>query len=103
MAMITVETQKYGVIEVKPLGVVWGKFEHYTQKNTIMFDDLRRNFLMNPQNGLKIRPFRQAHQYRATDLELVRLASYLEDISELADISVLNHSKWEHYRKDGYN
>lgn len=103
LAMITVETQKYGVIEVKPLGVVWGKFKHYNQKNTIMFDDLRRNFLMNPQNGLKIRPFRQAHQNRATDRELVRLASYLEDISALADISVLNHSKWEHYRKEGYN
>ncbi|XP_066973890.1 ubiquitin-like domain-containing CTD phosphatase 1 [Macrobrachium rosenbergii] len=103
LAMITVETQKYGVIEVKPLGVVWGKFKHYNQKNTIMFDDLRRNFLMNPQNGLKIRPFRQAHQNRATDRELVRLASYLEDISALADISALNHSKWEHYRKEGYN
>ncbi|XP_068218962.1 ubiquitin-like domain-containing CTD phosphatase 1 [Palaemon carinicauda] len=103
LAMITVETQKYGVIEVKPLGVVWGKFKHYTQKNTIMFDDLRRNFLMNPQNGLKIRPFRQAHQNRTTDRELVRLASYLEDLSALADISTVNHSKWEHYRKDGYN
>ncbi|XP_064090620.1 ubiquitin-like domain-containing CTD phosphatase 1 [Macrobrachium nipponense] len=103
LAMITVETQKYGVIEVKPLGVVWGKFKHYSQKNTIMFDDLRRNFLMNPQNGLKIRPFRQAHQNRATDRELVRLASYLEDISALTDISALNHSKWEHYRKEGYN
>ncbi|XP_042226005.1 ubiquitin-like domain-containing CTD phosphatase 1 [Homarus americanus] len=103
LAMITIETQKYGVIEVKPLGVVWGKYEHYTQQNTIMFDDLRRNFLMNPQNGLKIRAFRQAHQNRATDRELLRLAWYLEDIAEVSDISTLNHSKWEHYRKDGYN
>ncbi|KAK7063089.1 Ubiquitin-like domain-containing CTD phosphatase 1 [Halocaridina rubra] len=102
-AMITVETQKYGVIEVKPLGVVWGKYDYYSHKNTIMFDDLRRNFLMNPQNGLKIRPFRQAHMNRATDRELVRLALYLEDISELSDISVLNHSKWENYRKGGYH
>ncbi|ROT68035.1 ubiquitin-like domain-containing CTD phosphatase 1 isoform X1 [Penaeus vannamei] len=103
LAMITIETQKYGVIEVKPLGVVWGKYKHYTQQNTIMFDDLRRNFLMNPQNGLKIRPFRQAHQNRATDRELLRLSFYLEDIASLEDISTLNHSKWEHYRKDGYN
>ena len=58
-AMISVQTEKYGLVDVKPLGVVWGKFEQYNKKNTIMFDDLRRNFLMNPQNGLKIRPFRE--------------------------------------------
>jgi len=61
-AMISVQTEKYGLVDVKPLGVVWGKFEMYNKKNTIMFDDLRRNFLMNPQNGLKIRPFREAHK-----------------------------------------
>jgi ubiquitin-like domain-containing CTD phosphatase 1 len=44
---------------VKPLGVIWGKFPQYSQRNTIMFDDLRRNFLMNPQSGLRIRPFRE--------------------------------------------
>ncbi|KAK4323488.1 hypothetical protein Pmani_005803 [Petrolisthes manimaculis] len=103
LAMITIETQKYGVIEVKPLGVIWGKYEHYTQQNTIMFDDLRRNFLMNPQNGLKIRAFRQAHQNRSRDRELARLAIYLEDIASLEDISSLNHSRWEHYRREGYN
>ena len=58
-AMISVHTEKYGLVDVKPLGVVWGKFDQYNKKNTIMFDDLRRNFLMNPQNGLKIRPFRE--------------------------------------------
>lgn len=88
--------------QVKPLGVIWGKYKHYKQQNTIMFDDLRRNFLMNPQNGLKIRAFRQAHQNRATDRELLRLASYLEDIAQVSDISALNHSKWEQYRKGGY-
>ena len=41
-------------VQVKPLGVIWGKFEQYNSRNTIMFDDLRRNFLMNPQNGLKV-------------------------------------------------
>lgn len=49
-------------MQVKPLGVIWGKYEQYDKKNTIMFDDLRRNFLMNPQNGLKIRPFREVWQ-----------------------------------------
>lgn len=42
-------------LQVKPLGVIWGKFsEYYSKKNTIMFDDIGRNFLMNPQNGLKV-------------------------------------------------
>uniref|UniRef100_A0A670IJ79 Ubiquitin-like domain-containing CTD phosphatase 1 n=1 Tax=Podarcis muralis TaxID=64176 RepID=A0A670IJ79_PODMU len=54
-AMITVHTPRRGLIDVKPLGVIWGKFsEFYSKKNTIMFDDIGRNFLMNPQNGLKI-------------------------------------------------
>lgn len=42
-------------IQVKPLGVIWGKYgEFYNRRNTIMFDDIGRNFLMNPQNGLKV-------------------------------------------------
>ncbi|XP_060544470.1 ubiquitin-like domain-containing CTD phosphatase 1 isoform X2 [Pantherophis guttatus] len=54
-AMITVHTPRRGLIDVKPLGVIWGKFsEFYNKKNTIMFDDIGRNFLMNPQNGLKV-------------------------------------------------
>lgn len=38
-----------GALDVKPLGVIWGKYKQYSEKNTIMFDDIRRNFLMNPQ------------------------------------------------------
>ncbi|CAG2173440.1 unnamed protein product, partial [Oppiella nova] len=53
-AMISVHTQRYGLVDVKPLGVIWGKFKEYSAKNTIMFDDIRKNFLMNPQNGLRI-------------------------------------------------
>ncbi|KAI0230348.1 Ubiquitin-like domain-containing CTD phosphatase 1 [Lamellibrachia satsuma] len=98
LAMITVDTgPKYGVIEVKPLGVIWGKFEQYNSQNTIMFDDLRRNFLMNPQNGLKIRPFCKAHLNRHKDRELLKLADYLKDIAQLEDFSSLNHRKWESY------
>lgn len=63
--MITVHTEKYGVFNCKPLAFIWAKFpEFYSHKNTIMFDDLRRNFVMNPQNGLKIRPFDNAHTHR---------------------------------------
>ena len=96
----SVETEKYGLVDVKPLGVIWGKYPQYTAQNTIMFDDLRRNFLMNPQNGLKIRPFREAHKNRSTDNELVGLAKYLSLIAKLEDLSDLRHSRWERYNSD---
>jgi len=40
--------------QVKPLGVIWGKFPQWSRTNTVMVDDLRRNFIMNPENGLKV-------------------------------------------------
>ncbi|ROJ62556.1 Ubiquitin-like domain-containing CTD phosphatase 1 [Anabarilius grahami] len=95
-AMITVHTPKRGVVEVKPLGVIWGKYsEFYDRKNTIMFDDIGRNFLMNPQNGLKIRPFMKAHLNREKDKELYKLSLYLKEIAKLEDFSGLNHKHWE--------
>lgn len=97
LAMISVHTPKRGVKEVKPLGVIWGKFPQYTPSNTIMFDDIRRNFLMNPANGLRIRPFRQAHLNRNKDKELLKLTKYLKAIAKLDDIGSLNHKLWEDY------
>jgi len=97
-AMITVHTPHYGVIDTKPLGVIWGKYpEFYSADNTIMFDDLRRNFLMNPQNGLKIRPFRSAHQSRKSDVELRNLACYLYALKDLESFKGLKHKHWESY------
>jgi len=86
------------VLQVKPLGVIWGKFDQYSSRNTIMFDDIRRNFLMNPGNGLKIRPFRQAHLNRDKDRELLKLAKYLKDIVHEEDFNSLDHKHWEKYR-----
>ncbi|KAF5913234.1 hypothetical protein HPG69_016850 [Diceros bicornis minor] len=95
-AMITVHTPRRGLIDVKPLGVIWGKFsEFYSKKNTIMFDDIGRNFLMNPQNGLKIRPFMKAHLNRDKDKELLKLTQYLKEIAKLDDFLDLNHKYWE--------
>lgn len=97
-AMISVYTPERGVTDVKPLGVIWGKYQQYSAKNTIMFDDIRRNFLMNPQSGLRIRPFRRAHFSRDTDTELLKLKKYLKDIAtNCADFQLLNHRKWETY------
>ncbi|XP_056118238.1 ubiquitin-like domain-containing CTD phosphatase 1 isoform X4 [Rhinichthys klamathensis goyatoka] len=97
-AMITVHTPKRGVVEVKPLGVIWGKYsEFYDRKNTVMFDDIGRNFLMNPQNGLKIRPFMKAHLNREKDKELYKLSLYLKEIAKLEDFLGLNHKHWERF------
>jgi ubiquitin-like domain-containing CTD phosphatase 1 len=78
-AMISVFAEQYGVVEVKPLGVIWGRFTQWGPENTIMFDDLRRNFLMNPQSGLKIRPFKNAPTSGFKDRELKRLSRYLKE------------------------
>lgn len=86
-------------MQVKPLGVIWGKFEQYTNKNTIMLDDIRRNFIMNPKNGLRIRPFRQAHLNRDKDRELVLLSKYLTDLAKFVeDFSAVNHRHWEKFK-----
>jgi len=94
-AMISVFTEQYGVVEVKPLGVIWGKYMQWNSANTIMFDDLRRNFLMNPQTGLKIRPFKNALTEGHKDKELKRLTRYLKAIAELDDFTQLDHRNWE--------
>jgi len=97
-AMISVHVPERGVVDVKPLGVIWALYKQYNSSNTIMFDDIRRNFLMNPKSGLKIRPFRQAHLNRGTDTELLKLSDYLRKIAHhCPDFNSLNHRKWEHY------
>lgn len=38
------------MFDCKPLEYVWAKFPGvYTRDNTIMMDDLRRNYVLNPQ------------------------------------------------------
>ncbi|KAL2254322.1 ubiquitin-like domain-containing CTD phosphatase [Sesamum indicum] len=103
LAMITVQSDTRGVFDCKPLGLIWAHFpEYYSAKNTIMFDDLRRNFVMNPRNGLTIKPFRKAHANRDSDQELVKLTQYLLAIAELDDLSALDHRNWESFNEDGY-
>lgn len=102
-AMITVLSDNHGVFDCKPLGLIWAHFpQFYRSNNTIMFDDLRRNFVMNPQNGLVIKPFRKAHMNRNNDQELVKLTHYLLAIADLDDISILDHKKWESFREDNF-
>lgn len=98
-AMISIHHPSKGVVDVKPLSVIWQKFpDLYSSKNTIMFDDIKRNFLMNPKSGLRIKPFSQSHINRSKDKELLKLAKYLKNIAEHCDdFNKLNHRKWESY------
>jgi TFIIF-interacting CTD phosphatase-like protein len=48
---------------------------------------------MNPQQGLRIRPFRGDPH----DDELLRLLEYLMLIAGLDSLSRLRHSRWEKY------
>lgn len=101
-AMITCHTARYGAKECKPLAFIWRNDVFggaYHERNTIMFDDLRRNFVMNPQQGLKVRPFRNCHRNRATDDELLKLGAYLRAIAELDSLEDLDHTKWERYMR----
>ena len=89
-----------GLFDCKPLGFIWAKFPgQYTEANTIMMDDLRRNYVMNPQNGLVIRPYKHAYRNRETDKELLYLTEYLQNIALLPSLSDLKHRKWERYQR----
>lgn len=116
-AMVTVQTDRYGVFDCKPLEFIWRKFpEHYDETNTVMLDDLkqgplrvkglscvlRRNFVMNRQNGLMIRPFKHAHRNRSTDKELLYLADYFRLIGPMKTLSHLKHRKWEKYLRKAH-
>ena len=85
-----------GVFNCKPLGFIWEKLSaNYSPSNTIMMDDLRRNYVLNPQNGLVIRPFRKAHRTRDKDRELLYLKEYLLKIAPLESLDGLDHDDWE--------
>lgn len=100
-AMLTLQTEEYGVFNCKPLAFIWAKFpDFYNEDNTVMLDDLRRNFVMNKQNGLVIRPYRHAHRNKDRDKELLYLQRYLEKIGTLDKLSHLDHRNWWAYLQD---
>ncbi|KAI7822429.1 ubiquitin-like domain-containing CTD phosphatase 1-like protein [Kickxella alabastrina] len=75
-----------------------GTHQHYSSQNTIHIDDLSRNFALNYQNGLKIRPFKRADTQPRSDTELFRLARYLLKIARLESLDELDHSSWHSYK-----
>ena len=90
-----------GFFDCKPLAFLWEKLpQFYNADNTVMIDDLRRNFIHNKQNGLVIKPFRHAHRTRGTDKELLYLKIYLLKIAPMGSFKTLRHSKWADCIKD---
>lgn len=101
-AMVTINAPGYSksknVFDCKPLHVLWKRFAaYYAPSNTIMCDDLRRNYVLNPQNGLVIRPFKRAMTSGKEDKELVGLKKYFLAIAELESLVDLEHDRWERY------
>ncbi|KAF2883049.1 hypothetical protein ILUMI_23126 [Ignelater luminosus] len=89
------------VIQIKPLAFIWEKFSEYNHTNTVICDEIKYNFYLNPKNGILINPYR----YYYADYELVRLLSYLRFIAQSDDLSDLNHKSWkdeQNDRDDGY-
>lgn len=101
-AMITVEHPTRGRVEVKPLPVLWGMYPAagHGPHSTIMFDDLRRNFLMNPSCGLRIEACRNMPAIRGSDRELLHLSKYLLALAALPSFEGVDHREWRHYLAD---
>ncbi|XP_059485360.1 ubiquitin-like domain-containing CTD phosphatase 1 isoform X2 [Neocloeon triangulifer] len=74
----------------KPLELIWRQFPAWGPHNSIIIDDMARNFLMNPQSGLEIEKFRGGE-----DDTLPQLAKYLEKIAGMDNFSTLNHNEWQ--------
>lgn len=85
---------------VKCLEIIWRKYPQYSSANTVHVDDLGRNFALNPQSGLKIAPYKNAPETRATDRELSHLTRYLTHIATTTeDFNKLDHSTWREQAK----
>lgn len=99
----SVEGSEVVLSSVKPLRFIWDRFPgHYGPHNTVHVDDVPRNFLLNPQNGLLIAPWQSAGgnpQQQARSLQDRELEYLLQYLVELALSSPgtwegRDHSRW---------
>eukprot|EP01083_Nonionella_stella_P032338 88506_1 len=89
---------------VKPLQLIWAKYQgQYDESNTIHIDDLSRNFALNAQQGLTIKPYKKAYKNKHTDTELLHLTHYLTLIARLDSFKALDHNKWKQYLEEHGN
>jgi ubiquitin-like domain-containing CTD phosphatase 1 len=102
--MFRVESMRKGKLRkhaVKCLELIYRNFPQFNAHNTVHVDDVSRNFVMNAQSGFKIVPFKNAHETRATDRELIPIAQYLTLIATTVnDFRTVDHGQWQRYLAD---
>ena len=62
---------------VKPLQIIWSKFNQWNSHNTVHLDDLARNFALNLDSGLKCTAYYRKKK-SSKDAELLGLGRFLE-------------------------
>lgn len=84
--MFTVKSTKRNgssvVHHVKPLQIIWSKFDNWGSHNTVHVDDLSRNFALNLGSGLKVSGYYRKKSSARRDTELKGLAKYLEELAQ---------------------
>lgn len=88
--------------EVKALQVIWSKnINNWCKENTLIVDDLPRNFILNPLNGVAVRPY--TRDLHSRDKELLLLGHYLVQVAALEDVTSMIHSQWKTFLKQKLN
>lgn len=81
-------------VYIKPLHIIWSKFPQWGKHNTLHIDDLDRNFLLNPSNGIQVSPYRREGSNEDVendnrDNERKRSSSSLNDDNQSEDNELL--------------
>jgi ubiquitin-like domain-containing CTD phosphatase 1 len=109
-AMLTLSSSELGeerkrkrmsaTFDCKPLAVLFHRYsEYYSPDQTVMLDDLRRNFILNPKQGLTVRPFRKATTQGKQDTEFESLMAYFRILGGMESFDALDHNVWKRYLK----
>lgn len=81
---------------VKPLQLIWSKFERWSSKNTVHVDDLGRNFALNLGSGIKISAYYRKKSSARRDADLLGLSRYLEDLAKSGvDFDEVDFAYWQ--------
>ncbi|CUA67765.1 hypothetical protein RSOLAG22IIIB_03192 [Rhizoctonia solani] len=81
---------------VKALRIIWEHFPQFGPQNTAHVDDLSRNFVLNPGEGIKISAFKLDDTLEAqNDRELEKLGRYLVWLASHTDFKEIDHRNWK--------
>lgn len=81
---------------VKALRIIWEHFPQFGPENTAHVDDLGRNFVLNPGEGIKISAFKLDGTLEAqNDHELEKLGRYLVWLASHSDFRSVDHKNWK--------